>query len=63
VAEHTCTPDPRAVDAYPAGDPRGSIHAERAADDQRAAGHPEAHTHYDPARDAFTVVISGGGAQ
>ncbi|MFI0901777.1 hypothetical protein [Streptomyces sp. NPDC020983] len=63
MARHTCTSDPRTVASYPAGDPRATIHAERDASDQRASGHPEAHTHYNTTHDTFTVIVSGGGAQ
>lgn len=63
MAKHTCVPNPRTVDHFPAGDSRAPRHAERVAGQQQAAGHPEAHTHYDASRDAFTVVVSDGGAQ
>lgn len=60
MARHSCVPTPRTVDSFPAGDPRGVNHAEWAAGEQRADGHPEAHVHYNAAADSFTVVVSGG---
>lgn len=52
---HTCN-STRVLASYSAGDTRANRRAEWTAGEQRATGHPEAHVHFDPDRDAFTVV-------